>query len=599
MSYTREKLKEKLKEVINVSKNNFTDEEIELILDYHLLERGEKLSNEKSEKLKKLYQERISSFDNFIYKNDIINLVSCISLAPNNVDTIEEIPILKTLRIFNNVKNIYLLHTKESEIRINKELREYLESKNIKIIKHEIDSDNLVNINHLLKKLTTDLSKENTIFDLTLGMKMAGVALYKSAVETGIKAINWIDFQFPSYKKIGENNYEENITPKRIPLMTKITLMKEPLRENQKIYNQIDMAFKKYDFNIISKSYDSLGQEDKEFFFKELSKIINQSLILSLDPDKFYDNVKILLDKIFKYNFEQNTKLKIKDFVIKLAMLSEVSDDKIIEFGINKNDLEDYKDDFLDNDVNIKDMVFYLLVSNIIDATLGINNIDDIIKGSILEKIFIEDFSFNFKKTFAENIFKYYYGEYPDDNYEIEYEDYKNIFNLRSSFMEDRKIFVYLENNILTIEKLDLEIDLLKIDISKYKNITKSDKIDISKYIGKKGKFFKYLYPVLSLLDKEKDNSIIYNGETELDVESFLLLYNKDKEKRESTFEKDRSNIVGFTETINTIIKKELEIRGKVCDENLLLFYPENLPELDAKKFDSTALKINNYFLEI
>lgn len=107
MSYTREKLKEKLKEVINVSKNNFTDEEIELILDYHLLERGEKLSNEKSEKLKKLYQERISSFDNFIYKNDIINLVSCISLAPNNVDTIEEIPILKTLRIFNNVKNIY------------------------------------------------------------------------------------------------------------------------------------------------------------------------------------------------------------------------------------------------------------------------------------------------------------------------------------------------------------------------------------------------------------------------------------------------------------------------------------------------------------
>ena len=82
--------------------------------------------------------------------------------------------------------------------------------------------------------LKNEVNKENTVLDMTLGMKTISIAFYRIAVERQIKAINWNEKFLSSYTQISENEFKENEKGQkpRIALSAKLSLMREPIKES-------------------------------------------------------------------------------------------------------------------------------------------------------------------------------------------------------------------------------------------------------------------------------------------------------------------------------------------------------------------------------
>lgn len=308
------------------------------------------LSNEK-----KLLEE------NGVDTSEITKIVSAFSHSYSENSILEELPFEKDLRIFPNIKTLYLLYTDQTESK-------FLEYKESSKYRDKIEIEGILienSIEMLYKKIVKliqdgKISKNNTVLDTTLGFKEIGIVFYRISVEKQIKSINWRETMLPNYKPVDDNK-NEFIKGKgqgpRMSLVTKLNLMKEPLEESNRIYRKINENILKVNCKAVSDLYEVVGIDDLRFFYEEIGKLFNffKMLEYSEDIENFYSDLNEALKKIFKYKFLSENISRLREYVKYLARIiyrveSDYIDIKWLKFsnnifGITENEIRREKDE--------------------------------------------------------------------------------------------------------------------------------------------------------------------------------------------------------------------------------------------------------------
>ena len=551
--------------------------------------------NEKyKEDLISLYINRIENENinvNF-QKDKIRTLISTVSFTKINDNILDELPIEKSLRIFNNIKNIYLFHTKAATEYYLK-IKEKLTKKGYKVIGEEID-ETLTEIRKYLHKiLREELNKDEIIVDITAGIKISSISMYKFAVENGIRAINWKEIQLPRYK----NNYEKDEKTDRIVFSTKLEILKEAMEESRQILTDINEALDREEYVTLARYYNKLDRKDEAFFFEKLAKVFNFETFLALDPDNFYEKVKIFLDEILSYKyFDKNINEKIKSFVLLLKIISDtdkegtfsekiLSQDEDSDFIRNyyKEEMKSFKisdKDFIDYSLlteNEEDITFkkrelyFYLVLKFLERKYSNTNLKENILDSIKEKILenlktseLEKIKISFK-IFYENLF---------EKYNTDLKDILNLFDIKEKFKEIlTKPATFLDKNTFRIEDYNIEINFLKDkEFEREKKDKKTNKIISIAKVNEK--FFKEMLKVLV------DKYSVKRSELEK-MEYFKEHVDKTKN---STFDTKTSGFRDFSRRLNEAIRRKI---GQEVDDFIII---EDLK-------DDVLYKINEKFL--
>ena len=604
----REEIKNSIRSLF--SKNEYSQEEIEIMLKFHL---NETLIEREQEILNELYYKKMAQ-QNLAITSDkkISTLVSCVSLSKIIPQDYLELPIFKSLRVFKEIKNIYLLYTNESKFNF-KEISERLEKLNIKVIGKNIKNDTIDDIYITIRELAIkgEINKENTIFDITLGLKMSGIAFYKLASERGFISINWKELQLPIYKYDEKNSlYEETNFGKRIPLTVTLELLKEPLKESIKTYTMLNEALENKEYNIISSHFKNIGNGDISFLFENLAQLFTFENISSLDYKKFFKDVEEFLKKIFLYpNFTDFTKEKIKDFLAFLLVLIsyEQKDKKTLiqkEFSwvnnsefyfpftyiqkqaINFIDQEadnseittllkyrddkliekiDVKDDFEEEIYYKKEIYFYLILeyfyskirdkeSNSFLQFLKKNILKEFKinlsgKNNLIDSLTLDDFiKIIFYKCDLEDL-----EDYDKEDIQL-IKDTLKFLNICEIFKEDPTRDIELKGYTLKILKYNIEIDLIEEE-------------EMREAFNKKGKRLQaFAQPIVNFINCGKNNFKL----TEKNIYEYDI--DENREKTSNGLKKDFSRFkTKVILPLNNIVKRELENR-EITSEEFIIF---------------------------
>ena len=439
------------KEVLNMVDESYeTNRELlDLILKLYFHENNEMTSEEKlllEKDYKNIIQEQGEKFareadlDNF----GITKLVSAVSYSQKK-DIFSELPFEKDLRIFKNVKKIYFLYTKETIESFNK-ISEDMKGRNIKSFGMQIVGNTIEESYKEIKKLiySGKISKLDTIFDTTLGMKTLSTAMYRISSERQIRAINWNEKQISRYVVNNGEIKKANGNTHLYPTMT-LNFMKEPIKEHLSIYTMINEAIEKMDYHNVAKFYKITGRDDMAFFYSEISKIFDLDKMLDDDSYSFYDKLEEILKKIFNYerSYEKETQNKLKKVICFLLFLILYEDYEDFEkreiewfkfndktFGIKEKDFKKFEEEYFEFD---KDKYYYYLMAkeyflsgkrNKIYLNEVVKKINDEIKADGIEEEFnnldeitnyiYEDedvIDFDFEKELKEETLKLTFGE--------------------------------------------------------------------------------------------------------------------------------------------------------------------------------------------
>lgn len=293
--------------------------------------------------------------------SEITKIVSAFSHSYSENSILEELPFEKDLRIFPNIKTLYLLYTDQTESK-------FLEYKEASKYRDKIKIEGILIENSIemlykeIVKLIQDgkISKNNTVLDTTLGFKEIGIVFYRISVEKQIKSINWRETMLPNYKPVDDNKNEfvkgKGQGP-RMSLVTKLNLMKEPLEESNRIYRKINENILKVNCKAVSDLYEVVGIDDLRFFYEEIGKLFNFFKMLEYNEDieNFYSDLNEALKKIFKYKFLSENISRLREYVKYLARViyrveSDCIDIKRLKFsnnifGITENEIKREKDE--------------------------------------------------------------------------------------------------------------------------------------------------------------------------------------------------------------------------------------------------------------
>ena len=598
-------IEENIKGIGYKNEDNTLNEEGKILKDIYSTElklETNLINNEKyREKLTKIYINRIEKQKiniNF-QKEKITTLISTVSFTKINDNILDELPIEKSLRIFNNIKNIYLFHTKAA-IENYLKIKEKLTKNGYNVIGEEVD-ETLTEIRKYLHKiLREELNKDETIVDITPGIKISSISMYKFAVENGIRAINWKEIQLPRYKT---NTYEKEERTDRIVFSTRLEILKEALEESRQILTDINDALDREEYAILARYYDKLDRKDEAFFFENLAKLFNLENFLALDSENFYKQLKEFLDNILSYrNFDKNISDKIRPFILLLKVISDTDEDgkfdeKFLDedsdFLINyyEEEMKKFKivdGDFVDYTLLTEDdnkflkkrEIYYYLVLKFLERKYTDTNLEgnilDSIKGKVLEhlttselKKFEEELERNgiSFEIFYENLFEKY-------NSEQELKNILNLFNIKEKFEEIlTKPATFVDKHIFRLEDYNIEIDFQK-DAEFTENTEKGNKISIN------NKFYK---EILKRLLVTKNYSI---KESDLkEIEYFKSSANKKDGKKVSTFETKISTFKNkFYKKLNEAIRRKI---GEEVEDFIMVEELKN----------DTLYKINEKFL--
>ncbi|MBS5790594.1 hypothetical protein [Fusobacterium sp.] len=602
----REEIKNSIRSLF--SKNEYSQEEIEIMLKFHL---NEALIEREQEILNELYYKKMAQ-QNLAITSDkkISTLVSCVSLSKIIPQDYLELPIFKSLRVFKEIKNIYLLYTNESKFNF-KEISEKFEKLNIKVIGKNIKNDTIDDIYITIRELAIkgEINKENTIFDITLGLKMSGIAFYKLASERGFISINWKELQLPIYKYDEKNSlYEETNFGKRIPLTVTLELLKEPLKESIKTYTMLNEALENKEYNIISSHFKNIGNDDISFLFENLAQLFTFENISSLDYKKFFKDVEEFLKNIFLYpNFTDFTKERIKEFlasllvlisfeqkdrktliqrefswlnnsefyfpftyiqkqgvyfinqeadILDITTLLKYRDDKLIE----RVDVEDI-DDFEEEIYYKKEIYFYLVLeyfySKIKDRES--NSFLQFFKKSILKefgislsgksdlisRLTLDDFiKIIFYKCDLESL-----EDYDKEDIQL-IKNALNFLNICEIFKEDSTKEIELKDYTLKILKYNIEINLLEED-------------EMKEAFNKRGKKLQaFAQPIVNFINSTNINFKL----TEKNIYEYDIDENREKTSKglKKDFSRFKTKVVL---PLNSIVDRELKKRGIISEE--------------------------------
>lgn len=602
----REEIKSKIESLFSTEK--YSEEEFEIMLKFHL---NELLIEREQEILNELYYKKIAQQKLAILSDKkIYTLVSCVSLSKILPQDYLELPIFKSLRVFKEIKNIYLLYTNESEFNF-KEISEKLKRFNINVIGKAIKNDTIDDIYTTIRDLAIkgEINKENTIFDITLGLKMSGIAFYKLASERGFISINWKELQLPIYNYNEKNSsYEETNFGKRIPLTVTLELLKEPLKESMKTYTMLNEALENKEYNVVSSHFKNIGNDDISFFFEKLAQLFTFENISSLDYKKFFNGVEEFLKNIFLYpNFTDFTKERIKEFlasllvlisfeqknrktliqrefswlnnsefyfpftyiqkqgvyfinqeadILDITTLLKYRDDKLIE----RVDVEDI-DDFEEEIYYKKEIYFYLVLeyfySKIKDRES--NSFLQFFKKSILKEfgISLSGKSDLINRLTLDDFIKIiFYKCDLEDLEEYDKEDIQliknalNFLNICEIFKEDPTKEIELKDYTLKILKYNIEINLLEEE-------------EMKEAFNKKGKRLQaFAQPIVNFINSTNINFKL----TEKNIYEYDIDENREKTSKglKKDFSRFKTKVVL---PLNSIVDRELKKRGIISEE--------------------------------
>lgn len=602
----REEIKSKIESLFSTEK--YSEEEFEIMLKFHL---NEALIEKDQKRLNELYYKKIAQQKLAILSDKkIYTLVSCVSLSKILPQDYLELPIFKSLRVFKEIKNIYLLYTNESEFNF-KEISEKLKRFNINVIGKAIKNDTIDDIYTTIRDLAIkgEINKENTIFDITLGLKMSGIAFYKLASERGFISINWKELQLPIYNYNEKNSsYEETNFGKRIPLTVTLELLKEPLKESMKTYTMLNEALENKEYNVVSSHFKNIGNDDISFFFEKLAQLFTFENISSLNYKKFFNGVEEFLKNIFLYpNFTDFTKERIKEFlasllvlisfeqkdrktliqrefswlnnsefyfpftyiqkqgvyfinqeadILDITTLLKYRDDKLIE----RVDVEDI-DDFEEEIYYKKEIYFYLVLeyfySKIKDRES--NSFLQFFKKSILKEfgISLSGKSDLINRLTLDDFIKIiFYKCDLEDLEEYDKEDIQliknalNFLNICEIFKEDPTKEIELKDYTLKILKYNIEINLLEEE-------------EMKEAFNKRGKKLQaFAQPIVNFINSTNINFKL----TEKNIYEYDIDENREKTSKglKKDFSRFKTKVVL---PLNSIVDRELKKRGIISEE--------------------------------
>lgn len=604
-SNTREEI---IKSIINSSLGDLKGKDFELAVEYYLDGREDK-------EIEKLYKKIIDKNAQELFKElksfssdkdieveyEISNLVSFLSLSDLNIDKIlTESPILKTLRAIPSIENVFILYTKDSEERFE-ELKEYLEGKNKEVIGKIVDIENINDSYNYIQSLVKagEIDRSDTIMDSTLGFRMFGIALYKIAVERGINIIAWRDYQLPSYIKIGDVYLKSEKNNKRIPLLTKLILMQEPRFENAKIYRALTEELRKFNFKGASNYYYTLGLMDLKRLCQDLAEVFDLRNILELDSKKFYQNLENVLDKILHYDLEEEKNKEILKLIL-LKLLPLVNHSKLLKeinsFNIVKDDIDNYIDNLLKEDKNIKEKIYYLFALKYLEAKLE----DEAIESSIVKNIVKKISKLNKRELEVDSIDEiieeifYEYNVEKLNTYEAE--------KLTRDKMEKRKVKMELSIKLKDIFELaDNLIGEVEQPIEWNRSVLKIAKynLEIDFLVEEQERGVNYLFTQKSSAEKIKSNAIakpiikLFTNSTEdLDEWKIEKIYNEKKEQGANTLSKNKSNLRNIIKFINDVINLKLMELG-IKERDFIIIEDR---DSNKKKKSLKRIYINDFF---
>lgn len=602
----REEIKSKIESLFSTEK--YSEEEFEIMLKFHL---NEPLIEREQEILNELYYKKIAQQKLAILSDKkIYTLVSCVSLSKILPQDYLELPIFKSLRVFKEIKNIYLLYTNESEFNF-KEISEKLKRFNINVIGKTIKNDTIDDIYTTIRDLAIkgEINKENTIFDITLGLKMSGIAFYKLASERGFISINWKELQLPIYNYNEKNSsYEETNFGKRIPLTVTLELLKEPLKESMKTYTMLNEALENKEYNVISSHFKNIGNDDISFFFEKLAQLFTFENISSLDYKKFFNGVEEFLKNIFLYpNFTDFTKERIKEFLASLLVLIsfEQKDRKTLiqkEFSWLNNS-EFY---FPFTYIQKQGVYFINQEADILDITTLLKYRDD----KLIERVDVEDIDdfeeeiYYKKEIYFYLVLEYFYSKIKDKEsnsflqffkksilkefginlsgksdlinrltlddfikiifYKCDLEDLEeydkgdiqliknalNFLNICEIFKEDPTKEIELKDYTLKILKYNIEINLLEEE-------------EMKEAFNKRGKKLQaFAQPIVNFINSTNINFKL----TEKNIYEYDIDENREKTSKglKKDFSRFKTKVVL---PLNSIVDRELKKRGIISEE--------------------------------
>ena len=607
-SNTREEI---IKSIINTSLGELKGKDFELAVEYYLDGREDK-------EIEKLYKKIIDKNAQELFKElksfssdkdieveyEISNLVSFLSLSDLNIDKIlTESPILKTLRAIPSIENVFILYTKDSEERFE-ELKEYLEGKNKEVIGKIVDIENINDSYNYIQSLVKagEIDRSDTIMDSTLGFRMFGIALYKIAVERGINIIAWRDYQLPSYIKIGDVYLKSEKNNKRIPLLTKLILMQEPRFENAKIYRALTEELRKFNFKGASNYYYTLGLMDLKRLCQDLAEVFDLRNILELDSKKFYQNLENVLDRILHYDLEEEKNKEILKLIL-LKLLPLVNHSKLLKeinsFNIVKDDIDNYIDNLLKVDKNIKEKIYYLFALKYLEAKLEDEAIESSIIKNIVKKIsklnkreleidsideIIEEifYEYNVEKLNTYEAEKLTRGKMEKRKEKMELSiKLKDIFELADNLIGEVEQPIEWNRSVLKIAKYNLEIDFL---------------------VEEQERGVNYLFTQKSSAEKIKSNAIakpiikLFTNSTEdLDEWKIEKIYNEKKEQGANTLSKNKSNLRNIIKFINDVINLKLMELG-IKERDFIIIEDR---DSNKKKKSLKRIYINDFFQDM
>lgn len=438
------------------SKGRNSIEEVELSLKYHLNESYDLKKFIDFYKIDvKEYQERFAE-----ERKNITKLITAISLTKTDMfEKIEKLPFLKTIDVFDKVNTIYFLYTKESDKKFQEIKKYYKNSNKIKIKGQLIDGEDISSMLKYLKGLVIDnkISKDDTLIDSSLGLKLTGIAMYKLAVEHGIKTVTWKDFQMPVYTKT-DNEYEidDSKNGKRVPLLAELKFMEEPTDENIRIYQAINNEIEKFNFHVVANYYRNMKMKDYSFFYDELGDLINLTNILEINSESFYKSIANFLERIFTHNFSEKIVVeKIRYIVLRLALLIDYKDIENPKFKFTNEEIEQEKENLKRYKLNSKKMqekLYYALILKYLFANSELSMLNEKISKSIFQIIF-KDKNIDLDLDSDEYIEKLFANERDFDEI-AEYLDFREIL------IEEEYNLVDLKGHTLYLRKFGIEIDL-------------------------------------------------------------------------------------------------------------------------------------------
>ena len=440
-------------------------------------------------------------------------LISTIGVVTQNLTNIlDETTVEKNLRVFEKIEKIYIFHTESTKSHFDN-LKKRIESKykDSILIKGSLVEESIIKMNKylitLLKDITKTYSKDEIIMDITLGMKLSAISMYRLSVDNGVKVVNWKEIYLPIYKE--ENGKYRISGSNRVTFSTNLEIIKEALTENRQLLIDINNSFDRAEYETVASYYEKIGRKDKKDFFKGLGDLLKNEILLSFETNDFCKNLENFVKEFLINKDDNHYKQSTKKLIFFLKLLNDLKLD---------SEEESYNIEFLEN------------LEKKYSKKYGELNFDKDSSDDSIENDIDGNFCYILKSHYRIEMKNIGYSDVDFKNY---------LFDFSTTVLK----LIRVKNGIETIDDNSLGYEIYPyFDINKiYTYLSVVETLKKVKNLDALKKIFKTNYFISSAKNLDDINSNIFKAENDsltkrsIEVVQDLLEFSKFKEKINAT----------------------------------------------------------------